>query len=208
MAGIPFKSGLVPVNYGKAADYSAAVNTYRVAAGYATAIFSGAPVAVSTNGYATIATSATHGQAVIGVCQGAFWIDPTTKKPVESRYLPAGTSSASGSYNGVNFGANAAPAIKVIDDLDQVYAIKCVSSIAIAKLNDNLGISPTAATGGNTVTGQSSVKASTAGDADSLLQCVGVFKADEFITATSAGGSGVNDWGAPNTVVLVKLRKN
>jgi hypothetical protein len=205
MAGLPYKNGLNPVKYGKAAEYSAAMNVYRTSVANA-AIYFGAPVRLTANGAVVVATSAT--EDVLGVAVGGFWFDKTSKKPVESRYVPAATSSARGVYNGIRFttGAEGAGAgVMVIDDLDQVYAVKFTTSVPMTALSDNADI---VNSGGDTVTGISNFRASIGGDADSLLEIVGVLRTEEFITATSTGGNGINDWAAPETVALVKLRKN
>ena len=203
MAGLPFKKGLNPVSYGKAADYSAAVRSYQTSTGNS-AIYAGDPVRLTATGLVELATSAT--EDVLGVAVGGFWFDATSKKPVESRHVPANTSSANGVYNGVRFKAGAAGAgVRVIADLDQVYAIKFTTSVPQTALSDNADI---VGSGGSTVTGQTSVAASIGGDADSLLEIIGVLKSEEFVTASAGGGTGVNDWDSPETVALVKLRKN
>jgi hypothetical protein len=61
--------------------------------GYATALFRGDPIAVSTNGFAKRAGNT---QTVVGVFEGSRYIDPTTQKMTFTPFMPASTSTAAG----------------------------------------------------------------------------------------------------------------
>lgn len=213
MAGLPYKRGLTPVNLGAAADYSAAIENYRTSAATG-AIYSGDVVVLNANGYVEKASAAASvgSDDFLGVMVGAFWIDPTTRKPQESRYLPANTSSANGTYNGTRFDAGDAnyrgAAVKVINDLNQNYAAKANTSVDIASLGDRAKMDFSTGTGGSTVTGQTSAAVQVSGtNAGSPMKVVGVLNAEDIPEVyTSAGGTNVNDWGAAETVLIVRLQ--
>lgn len=61
--------------------------------GYATNLFRGDPIAVSTNGFAKRAGNT---QTVVGVFDGARYVDSATQKMTFTPFLPASTSSAAG----------------------------------------------------------------------------------------------------------------
>lgn len=202
MAGLPFKSGLVPVNKGGAGVVQGAFETFQTSVA-APAMYTGDIVALSPNGQVVLATSA--GQDVLGVVAGFFWVDPTTKQPVESRYKIASVSSAAGLYNGIRFAAGkAGPGVKVITDENQLYAVKATTSVAVTKLGDKIKWQRTA---GSNVTGQSDGTVS-AGTPTSvmILRVAGVYRAQEIAYTSAIGKLTVdNDWGVDDTVILVKL---
>lgn len=201
MAGLPFKGGFNPVGLDGSARFSGAVRVYQTSVANG-AIFSGDPIYITPNGKAVAGVAPTSTTNVIGVAVGGFWIDPTTKQPQESKNIPATTSSAAGVYNGINFTADAGAGVKVVLK-DQLFAVKANTSITQAKIGDRLEI---VRTGGNAITGISNATVSVAGGVVDNAVVVDVFRASEYGTPTSAGGSNVNDWGSPETVVVVKLR--
>jgi hypothetical protein len=196
MAGLPLKEGLNPVNRDGAAAYTGGFATYQTSVG-APAMFSGDPVAASPTGKVVLATSA--GQNILGVAVGYFWVDPTSKTPVESNHKPASTSSQTGIYQGINFTDDAGPGVKVITDLNQMYAIKSTTSVPATALKDKIQF---VRTGGNTTTGRSNgqVSISTPVSTD-ILRVEGVMRAQEYVS----GGTVDNNWNVANTVVLVRL---
>lgn len=206
MAGLQYKKGLVPVQNGNAGAWTGGFEVFQTSVGSG-AIFAGDPVFRTANGFVIAPTSTnfpTSTTELAGVAIGAFWIDSTSKQPVEKLYKPASTSSAVGKYNGIHFKSGAGgPGIKVITDRDVVYGIKALASVAIAKLGDRLEFRVSA---GSTTTGRSGGRCSIAGGVTDILRCVGVLRADEFGITSTTGGTNVNDWAAPETVVLVKLR--
>ena len=201
MAGIPFKGGFNPVGLNGSAKFNGAVQVYQTSVG-AGAIFAGDPVYLNANGNIEAGIAPTSTTNVVGVAIGGFWIDPTTSQPVESKNIPASTSSAAGVYNGINFTADAGPGVKVVAK-DQLFAVKANTSITRAAVGDRLNI---VRTGGNATTGISNATVSVAGAATDSAVVVDVFRTSEYATPTSAGGTAVNDWGAPETVIVVKLR--
>jgi hypothetical protein len=66
---------------------------FSTANGYATALYRGDPIAVSTNGFAKRATNV---QTVVGIMDGVRYIDPTTLKMNFGPILPAATSMVPG----------------------------------------------------------------------------------------------------------------
>lgn len=203
MAGIPYKNGFNPVSLDGAVKYTGSQRIFQtsVAAG---AIFAGDPVFLNANGNVEAGVTPTSTTNCIGVAVGGFWIDPTTKQPVESRYIPANTSSAAGVYNGINFTADAGPGVKVVLAGDeQVFAVKSENSVARSAIGDRISLATSA---GNTATGQTGTRVSAATNAVSPVVVADVLRADEYLaTPSSAGGTAVNDWNAPETVILVKL---
>ena len=202
MAGVPFKNGFNPVGLDGSAKFSGAIRTYQtsVAAG---AIFAGDPVFLNANGNVEAGIAPTSASNVIGVAVGGFWIDPTTKQPVESKFIPANTSSASGTYNGINFTADAGPGVKVVPSSDNLFAVKALSSVQRVAVGDRLEIVNSA---GNTATGISGARVSIAGAVTDPVVVHGVFRTTEYAGTSTTGISTVNDWGAPETVLIVSLR--
>lgn len=197
MAGLPYKAGLIPVNKGGKGQVQGALESFQTSVA-APAMYSGDPVAISPNGMVVLATSA--GQNLLGVIEGFFWIDPTSKQPTESRYKSASVSSANGLYNGIRFKSGAGgPGVKVITDTEQLYAVKATTSVAITKLGDKIAW---VRTGGSTVTGQSNGAVSIATPTSVMfLRVKGVLRAQENVSGATVD----NDWGVDDTVVLVEL---
>jgi hypothetical protein len=98
-----------------------AINKYRTANGYATALFAGDPVALSAG---TIVRAA-NGDQVIGVVESLNYND-ATKRSVFSQYLPASTSS-SGMIEGDN-----RPLVLVVDDPDATFLIAAASALVVS----------------------------------------------------------------------------
>jgi len=208
MAGLPFKRGLVPVQGGQAASYNGQVRVYRTSVAQASAIFEGDLLVLTATGRVQTASQTTSvpGAKVVGVALGGFWIDPVSKKPVEQRFIPASTSSGKGVYQGINFTADAGPAVKVATDLNIDYAIKFDTSVPITSLGDRADVK---GDGGSTISGQTSITATVSGaNAGSPLKIVDLFRAEDVAARTSVGGTNVNDWGSPETVVLVNIQSD
>ena len=204
MAGLPYKTGLNPVNRGGNGVVQGILRVAQTSVA-APAMFKGDPLAISPNGAVVLAVSS--GQQIIGVAQGFFWLDPTTGQPVESRHKPASTSSRAGLYDGIRFKAGAATAgaaVRYIDDLDQEYAVRATTSVAVAKLGDKMAW---VRTGGSTTTGQSNGKVSIQTPTSAMfLRVAGVLRAQENIITSALGQATVdNDWGTTSTVVIVKI---
>lgn len=202
MAGIPYKNGLNPVTIGGSSKLTGAIEVYQTSAA-AGAIFTGDPVYLNANGLVEAGITPTSTTNCVGVAVGGFWIDPTTSQPVESKFIPANTSSANGTYNGVNFTAEAGPGVKVVSRRDQLFAVKALASVAQTFRGDRIDLETAA---GSTITGQTGTRVEASANPLSPVIVQDVFKTSEYGTPTSAGGTAVNDWDAPETVLIVRLR--
>jgi len=141
MANVAEKYGLRPVRKLDGSPFINAQNRYRIAANYGTAIFQGDMVKPTASGTIERAVANTS-DAVIGVFNGVFYTDPTTKKPTYSNYYP-------GTVNASDIVAN------IIDDPNVVYKVDSDGAFAVEDIFKNFAI--TNATG-NTDTGISEVQ--------------------------------------------------
>lgn len=90
MANINSVFGFRPVK-GQGAGYTAiGSNEYVIANGESSAIFQGDPVVLNANG--AISVGSTAGAELIGIFNGCFYDDPTTKKPTFSNFYPGGVA--------------------------------------------------------------------------------------------------------------------
>lgn len=203
MAGIPFKGGFNPVGLNGSAKFTGAIRVYQTSVS-AGAIFSGDPVFLTANGKVIAGVAPTSTTNVIGVALGGFYIDPVSEQPVETKFIPANTASGNGNYNGINFTADQGPGVKVVAK-DQLFAVKANASVPSTAIGDRLEVVNSA---GSTTTGQSGATVSVAGAVTDIAVVEDVFRTSEYATPSSAGGTAVNDWNAPETVIIVSLRNN
>jgi len=90
MANINSIFGFRPVK-GQGAGYTAVgSNEYVIANGESSAIYQGDPVVLNANGSISVGSSA--GAELIGIFNGCFYDDPTTKKPTFSNFYPGGVA--------------------------------------------------------------------------------------------------------------------
>jgi hypothetical protein len=90
MANINSIFGFRPVK-GQGAGYTAVgSNEYTIANGESSAIYQGDPVVLNANG--SISVGSTAGAELIGIFNGCFYDDPTTKKPTFSNFYPGGVA--------------------------------------------------------------------------------------------------------------------
>lgn len=90
MANINSIFGFRPVK-GQGAGYTAVgSNEYVIANGESSAIYQGDPVVLNANG--SISVGSTAGAELIGIFNGCFYDDPTTKKPTFSNFYPGGVA--------------------------------------------------------------------------------------------------------------------
>ena len=141
MANVAEKYGLRPVRKLDGSPFINAQNRYRIASGYATAIFQGDLVKPVTGGGIERAVAATSDK-VLGVFNGVFYTDPTTQKPTFKNHYP-------GSIVASDIVAN------VIDDPSVVYSIDSDGAFAVADIFKNFAITNVT---GNTLTGISEVQ--------------------------------------------------
>jgi hypothetical protein len=82
-----------------------------------------------------VVTSIGGGTApALGVVNGFFWVDPTTKQPQERMNIPADTSSA-GTYNGIS-----QPGAYVVDMLEAVYMVQADGSVTVGDVGLNFNV--------------------------------------------------------------------
>lgn len=85
--------GLRPLRSGSGSDLTGMQNKYRIASGYATAIYQGDLVAVVTGGGIERVGAGGSG-LILGVFNGCRYTDPTSGKETFSNYYPASTSAS------------------------------------------------------------------------------------------------------------------
>ena len=141
MANVAEKYGLRPVRKLDGSPFINAQNRYRIASGYATAIFQGDLVKPVTGGGIERAVAATSDK-VIGVFNGVFYTDPTTQKPTFKNHYPGGVAASDIIAN-------------VIDDPNVVYSIDSDGAFAVADIFKNFAITNVT---GNTLSGISEVQ--------------------------------------------------
>ena len=141
MANVAEKYGLRPVRKLDGSPFINAQNRYRIASGYATAIFQGDLVKPVTGGGIERAVANTSDK-VVGVFNGVFYTDPTTQKPTFKNYYPGGVAASDIIAN-------------VIDDPSVVYSIDSDGAFAVADIFKNFAITNVT---GSTQTGISEVQ--------------------------------------------------
>jgi len=141
MANVAEKYGLRPVRKLDGSPFINAQNRYRIASGYATAIFQGDLVKPVTGGGIERAVANTSDK-VVGVFNGVFYTDPTTQKPTFKNYYPGGVAASDIIAN-------------VIDDPSVVYSIDSDGAFAVADIFKNFAITNVT---GNTLSGISEVQ--------------------------------------------------
>ena len=173
MANVAEKYGLRPVRKLDGSPFINAQNRYRIASGYATAIFQGDLVKPVTGGGIERAVANTSDK-VVGVFNGVFYTDPTTQKPTFKNYYPGGVAAA-------DIVAN------VIDDPHVVYSIDSDGAFAVADIFKNFAITNVT---GSTLTGISEVQLdySVSGltTSGTVLQAVDISQDTQNETAGSA----------------------
>lgn len=144
MANVSESFGLRPYRSLNGAPWNNAQNRYTIASNYGTAIFQGDLVVPVTAGNVERYVVGTSSGSVkpIGVFNGCFYTDPTTKKPTFSNYYP-------GSIVASDIVAN------VIDDPNTLFLVDADDTFTRAGLFT--GYKTTNVTG-NTVTGISKVQ--------------------------------------------------
>ena len=101
-------------------------NRYRIASGYATAIFQGDLVAMVTGGGIERVAAGGSG-LVLGVFNGCFYTDPTTGKPTFANSYPGGVAASD-------------IIATVIDSPDAVFEVQADATFPVADLAGNFDI--------------------------------------------------------------------
>ena len=160
MANVVEKFGLRPYRKLDGTPLVGAQNRYTVEANDTIAIYQGDLVTVTADGNIARHSAGTS-TAVVGVFNGCFYTDPTTKKPTYSNYYP-------GSVNASDITAF------VVDDPDAVFLIDVDDTFARSDLFTNYSVTDVT---GNTITGISKVqldKSATGTDSTFVLQAIDI----------------------------------
>ena len=126
MANVSEKFGLRPYKTLGGHSWNNQQNRYTISNNYGTAIFQGDLVIPATDGDIERHTAG-NGQAVLGVFNGCFYTDPTTKKPTFSNYYP-------GSIAADDIDA------QVIDDPQTLFLIDADTALTRAGLFTNYSV--------------------------------------------------------------------
>jgi len=137
------KFGLRPYRKLDGTPLVGAQNRYKIANGYATAIYQGDLVRPLTDGTVVRSVGNTS-YAVVGVFNGCFYNDPTTQKPTYSNYYPGGITPTQGQITAF-----------VVDDPDAVFLVNADAVFAQANLFGNYSLS---VANGSTTTGISEMQ--------------------------------------------------
>ena len=141
MANVSEKFGLRPYKTLGGHSWNNQQNRYTISANYGTAIFQGDLVIPATDGDIERHTAG-NATPIIGVFNGCFYTDPTTKKPTFSNHYP-------GSIVASDIVAN------VIDDPQTLFLIDADAAFTRAGLFTNYSVTNVT---GNTDTGISKVQ--------------------------------------------------
>jgi hypothetical protein len=155
--------GLQPVRIRGGAPNTGALTTYRVGASAGPSdIGNGDPIKMIPGGQIQACTAAAD--YTLGVAKGFKWVDPVTKRPTWSPYLPAGTSSADSNIYAY-----------VVDDAVATFIVQADASVTVGDVGLNFELSAIASV--NTTYGQSQavLKASTRTTASKLVRLIGLY---------------------------------
>jgi len=183
MANVVEKFGLRPYRKLDGTPLVGAQNRYTIASNHTTAIFQGDLVIPLTAGNIDRHT-ANNSAAVIGVFNGCFYTDPTTKKPTFRNSYP-------GSIVASDITAF------VVDDPDAVFLMDADAAFTRADLYQNYSVTTG---GGNTTTGISEVQldVSVSGtNASFVIQAIDISQDPDNSDTSSA-----------NANVLVRINKH
>jgi len=158
-------------------------NRYRIASGYATAIFQGDLVAMVTGGGIERVANGGSG-LILGVFNGCQYTDPTTGKPTWSAYYPGGVAAAD-------------IMATVIDDPNATFEIQADAAFPVADLAGNFDVLTPA---GDTTSGRSNVELEVTSGATTAtlpLKAIDISQDPENSDVSSA-----------NTNVIVKINNH
>jgi hypothetical protein len=182
MANIDAAFGLRPIGKVGSGVQNMGTTMYTIEDNYGTAIFKGDHV-LQSGGYVIKGTAS--GATILGVFNGCFYIDPTSKKPTYSNYYPGSINvTSAGSISGsTNIDAY------IYDDPYMHFEAQCDGTIAKTDIGKN---TDTVLTAGSTVNGLSkneiddSTEATTAG---LQVKIIGITKDPENDDASSANAN-------------------
>ena len=182
MANVDAAFGYRPIGKVGSGVNNGGTTLYTIVDNYDTSVFKGDHV-MSSGGYVIAGT--TSGATNLGVFNGCFYIDPTSKKPTWSNYYPADTNvTASGSISGsTNVDAY------IYDDPYTLFEAQCDGTLAKTDIGKNtdsiLGTS-------STVNGQSVTEIDSGSEATTAARqvtIVGITKDPENDDASSANAN-------------------
>jgi hypothetical protein len=182
MANIDAAFGLRPIGKVGSGVQNMGTTMYTIEDNYGTAIFKGDHV-LQSGGYVLKGTAS--GATILGVFNGCFYIDPTSKKPTYSNYYPGSINvTSAGSISGsTNIDAY------IYDDPYMLFEAQCDGTLAKTDIGKN---TDTVLTAGSTVNGLSkneiddSTEATTAG---LQVKIIGITKDPENDDASSANAN-------------------
>ena len=182
MANIDAAFGLRPIGKVGSGVQNMGTTMYTIEDNYGTAIFKGDHV-LQSGGYVIAGTAS--GATILGVFNGCFYIDPTSKKPTYSNYYPGSINvTSAGSISGsTNIDAY------IYDDPYMLFEAQCDGTLAKTDIGKN---TDTVLTAGSTVNGLSkneiddSTEATTAG---LQVKIIGITKDPENDDASSANAN-------------------
>ncbi len=182
MANIDAAFGLRPIGKVGSGVQNMGTTMYTIEDNYGTAIFKGDHV-LQSGGYVIKGTAS--GATILGVFNGCFYIDPTSKKPTYSNNYPGSINvTSAGSISGsTNIDAY------IYDDPYMLFEAQCDGTIAKTDIGKN---TDTVLTAGSTVNGLSkneiddSTEATTAG---LQVKIIGITKDPENDDASSANAN-------------------
>ena len=182
MANIDAAFGLRPIGKVGSGVQNMGTTMYTIEDNYGTAIFKGDHV-LQSGGYVIKGTAS--GATILGVFNGCFYIDPTSKKPTYSNYYPGSINvTSAGSISGsTNIDAY------IYDDPHMLFEAQCDGTLAKTDIGKN---TDTVLTAGSTVNGLSkneiddSTEATTAG---LQVKIIGITKDPENDDASSANAN-------------------
>ena len=182
MANIDAAFGLRPIGKVGSGVQNMGTTMYTIEDNYGTAIFKGDHV-LQSGGYVIKGTAS--GATILGVFNGCFYIDPTSKRPTYSNYYPGSINvTSAGSISGsTNIDAY------IYDDPYMLFEAQCDGTLAKTDIGKN---TDTVLTAGSTVNGLSkneiddSTEATTAG---LQVKIIGITKDPENDDASSANAN-------------------
>ena len=177
------KFGLKPYRKLDGTPLAGAQNRYTIKANYGSNIFQGDLVVPVSTGNIEVSTYNTS-EAVVGVFNGCFYTDPTTKKPTFSNFYPGGIAASD-------------ITAFVIDDPDAVFLIDADEAFTRADLYKNYSVTNTT---GVTTTGLSKqqLDGSVSGTATTFaIQAIDICQDPEN-----------SDTGSANANILVRINNH
>lgn len=184
MANINSVFGFRPVKSVGGGYVTGGSNEYLLANNETNSIFQGDPVVLNANG--SVSRGSTAGAELIGIFNGCFYVDPTTKKPTFSNFYP---------------GAIAADDMKafVFDDPNMLFEVKIDDTNGgVAQVGSNANIATYSA--GSTNDGVSNVSL----DGSSFDTDSGA----NFRVVSTSTDPDNNDYTAANASMIVKINKH